>query len=69
LQRIAVGVERTRQQVFVVVEEAAIAERRRTLREIGALQNQRIVMLRPVAGPDVQRVDTEPLRQGVRRAG
>ncbi len=63
----AVGVEGAGQQVLVVVEEAAIVERRRPLREAGAFQHQRIVMLGPVAGPDVERVDAQPLGKRVRR--
>ena len=61
LQWVPVGVERPRQEVLVIVEEAAIAEGRWTLREARALQHQRVAVLGRVAGPDVQ-ADRSPSR-------
>src|SRR5215510_2947478 len=67
LRRIAARVEGTRENIFVVVEETTIPHRRRTLRKAGAFENERIVMLRNVSGPDVQRIDAESFRECVDR--
>src|SRR5207237_10152566 len=67
LERVAAGVERAGQDVFIVVEEPAIPERGRSLSEPGCLEHEGIVVLRHVPGPEVEGSHTQPRRTHVRR--
>src|SRR5438105_6215811 len=67
LERVAAGVERAGQDVFIVVEEPAIPERGRSLSEPGCLEHEGFVVLRHVPGPEVKGIHTQALRKRVRR--